>query len=432
MLARVKGFIEEHGLVPPGSTVLAGVSGGPDSMALLDVLAALRGAIGFDLACATVDHGLRPEARREATLVRHEARRRSVPFSLLEGRVRASGGGPEEAARDERLSLLAAEARRVGATRIALGHTIDDQAETVILRLARGTGLHGLAAMHPLRDGLYARPLLCVTRAGVIAHLDACGIPWVEDPTNLDVRFARNRVRRDILPALEACQAGAASRIAALADRAREASLLVNVVVRDALGRVARGDGVIDRRAFQDLDSVLRPLVMREAIRVTVGHTRRLGRRHTAAAVAVCVSGTGSASVDLPGGVRVVRAYDEVRVLPGRPGDQAGESVRVAGPGTHRWGPMEIEVLSTGTVPLPVDLRGRLPGDRLAGRSRSLKRLLIDCKVPRGLRPGVPLLARGQEILWAGGLFAAPGSGVRVEMRPAGRSGYLEWLEARR
>ncbi len=434
MIRRVAAFIEEHGLVPAGSTVLAGVSGGPDSMALLDVLSRLRGPLGFDLACATVDHGLRSGTRQEAALVEREASGRSVPWTLLEGDARSEGlrgGGPEEAARRVRFDLLDAHARAAGAARIALGHTLDDQAETVIMRLVRGTGLHGLGGMSPIRDGTYVRPLLGVPRRDVHLYLEARSIPWIEDPTNLDERIVRNRIRRQVLPVLEACQGDAVVRIGELADRAREASEAVDAVVGricDGIVHWRGGALVVDRAALLRVDPALRSFVLRAVLVAFKGDARRMGRRHLEAVLSICASGRGSASVDLPDGIRAERAYDEL-VIARQEGVPALPASRVDGPGLYRRGDLELAVTAMGRRDaFPMELRGRRPGDRLAGRSRPLKRLLIDRKVPRMLRDALPLLADGRDVIWAGGLYLSREAGIEVDMWPLGRSDYLEWL----
>jgi tRNA(Ile)-lysidine synthase len=432
MIREVAAFIEEHGLVPVGCTVLVAVSGGPDSMALLDLLARLRRPMGFDLACATVDHGLRRSARDEAALVAREAAARSVPWALLEGDAPLEarrGGGPEEAARRVRFALLDAHARGCGATRIALGHTLDDQAETVILRLVRGTGLHGLGGMSPVRDGRYVRPLLGVRRRRVRAYVRDRAIPWAEDPTNRDERFVRNRIRNRVMPVLEACQPGAAERIGALADDARDVRRALDDVVRGICERIVQKRGgarVVDREALMRLDPGLRSYVMRRVLVDLKGDARRLGRRHIEAVLSICASGRGSASVDLPEGIRAERAYGELVIL--RPGEPcAAAAIRVHGPGRYRRADVELDVRGAGGA-FPLDLRGRRPGDRLAGRTRRLGRLLIDRKVPRMLRDELPLLADGREVVWAGGLFLARAVHIEVDMRPCGRSDYLEWL----
>lgn len=442
MLERVASFIEEHALLARGEMVLAGVSGGADSMALLDVLSGLRERFGFDLACATVDHGLREGTEREARIVEREARSRGVGWTLLVGDARQvareRGGGLEQAARELRFDLLEGEAAACGASRIALGHTLDDQAETVLMRLARGTGLHGLGGMHPIRDGRYARPLLCVTRREVLCHLEAHGIAWAEDPTNTDPRFARNRIRSQVIPALEACEPGVAARIAHLADQAREASRAVDSVVDDLVAAMASmrgGSWVVDRIALQRLDPVLRSFLVRELLVRLKGDGRGLGRRHFSAILGICRSGHGTKMLNLPHGIRAVRAYDELILAAGEMGSQEEEDpVAVAGPGTYRRGSIEIGVSASGgtaALPFPLELRGRRPGDRLSGRSRSLKRLLIDRKVPRPLRTSFPLLAEGRDVIWAGGLYLARDAGIGVSMRAVAPSAYLEWFGKR-
>ncbi len=181
-------------------TLLIAVSGGADSSALLLLLARWRAerTNGPRLFAATVDHALRARSRAEAAAVKAMARRLGVPHRTLRWNGEKPATGIQEAARAERYRLMGQEARRVGAVHIVLAHTLDDQAETVLLRLAAGSGPAGLAGMRPteMRDGVtLCRPLLEVRKQRLVATLEQAGVGWSEDPSNADPRFARPRLR---------------------------------------------------------------------------------------------------------------------------------------------------------------------------------------------------------------------------------------------
>ena len=252
-------LIRDERLVARGERVLCACSGGPDSTALLHVLASLRGEIGHEVVAHAVDHGLRPpdEVAAELRLVEETAGALGVPFGVARVAV-APGGNVQARARAARLEALARAARAAGASAIATGHTADDRAETFLLRLLRGAGPAGLAVLPPRApvplpgtgDLRLVRPLLAARRADVLAHLARHGLRAAEDPSNRDPRFARVRVRRELLPLLEDLSPRVVEHLGALADaladdaEARPASTLgraQRVAVRRAerLGRPA-------------------------------------------------------------------------------------------------------------------------------------------------------------------------------------------------
>jgi tRNA(Ile)-lysidine synthase len=208
----------EH-VLRPGERVVVACSGGPDSSALVDALARLAAPRGLDLTVAHVDHGLRAGSAAEASVVARLAGERGLPFEALTVEV---GEGPslQDRARLARHAALARLAARLGATAIALGHTADDQAETVLMRALRGATPRSLAAMGA-RDGRLARPLLRVWRAQTVAYCAALGLAPLDDPANSDPRHLRSRVRHEVIPALESVFPGARRRLVALADRQR-------------------------------------------------------------------------------------------------------------------------------------------------------------------------------------------------------------------
>jgi tRNA(Ile)-lysidine synthase len=224
------------------------VSGGPDSTALLTLATRWRKARrrGPKLVAITVDHGLRPEARREAVAVKRFARSLGVEHGTLRWNGRKPSAGLQEKAREARYRLLADAARKAGARHVLTAHTLDDQAETVLIRLARGSGVSGLAAMSRIAplpgaaDLLLVRPLLEVPKARLVATLRKSRIPYADDPSNRNPKFTRVRLRTAIMPELER-EGLDAARLALLARRVRRVEAALEVVIDAAAAALAPG-----------------------------------------------------------------------------------------------------------------------------------------------------------------------------------------------
>jgi tRNA(Ile)-lysidine synthase len=229
--------VDRRGVIVPGEHVLIACSGGPDSTALLDAVARLAPPRGWQLSVAHVDHGIRPGSEAESEGVARLAADRGLPFRALRVTV-AAGASLQDRARTVRHGALREEAHRVGAGVIALGHTADDQAETVLMRALSGASPAGLLAMAERERGL-VRPLLRVWREATIAYCAALGLDPLDDPSNADPRFLRSRVRHEVIPAIEAVFPGARRRLVVLADRQRR---LLNSAPPSALP--SRGPGV--------------------------------------------------------------------------------------------------------------------------------------------------------------------------------------------
>lgn len=399
MLSTVLRTIAGHALFERGDRVIVAVSGGPDSMALLHVLWELRDRLGLTLEVAGVDHGLRPAAAEELALVRGRAEALGLPFVGLTVDVarHRRGTGLQDAARRARLGALAALAAECGARRVALGHQAADQAETILFRIVRGTGLAGLQGI-PYRRDPFVRPLLDLSRAEILRYLRRRSIPFVDDPSNADLRFARARIRHRHLPALAEENPRVAEALVALAAAARAAR-----PARDA--GPAQGAGL-----------VAEPVLSRRVAAV-VDRLRARG---------------GTAAVDIAGGRRVEVSYGAVRVgtrASVRPGATASAPVVIGGPGTYRWAASALEVkqrarrgargaggaaaeFDADLLEWPLMARVRKSGDRMRPRggrgSRKLSDLMIDARIARATRTALPVVtsARG-ELLFVPGLRPA-------------------------
>jgi tRNA(Ile)-lysidine synthase len=420
--ATVLAFVRARDLLPPGPLVVA-VSGGTDSVALLVLLGSLAPELGLDLHVAHYDHRLRPRsAAKDAAFVAELAQGRGATIRI--GRADAAPKSEDEA-RELRYAFLRRAARETGATLIATGHTRDDQAETVLLHAARGSGLAGLAGMRPRRDDL-VRPLLAIGRAETAAICADARIAPREDRSNRDVTYARNRIRNRVLPELERINPQVRAALARLADAAAESADADRDAAEQRLAAAVGPEGI----ALEKLDGRHRDEVLAIAWHRATG--RALTARHRAALAALATTRAGSAALDLPGG-RAVREYGVLRIETARDPEQAipPDARRLELGAPVEWAGWTIALTATappgGTLAVPAPdtdlvVRSRRPGDRLAGRLRiKVQDLFIDAKVPARSRATHPLVAQASgEVWWVVGLKHAEAD------VPDGR-----WIEAK-
>jgi tRNA(Ile)-lysidine synthase len=303
--------------LPPGSVVLVACSGGADSLALAAAAAFVSARLGLTAGLVTVDHRLQAgSADRAAEVVAWAHVAGFTPAELATVDVTGLPGGPEAAARTARYAALSAAATRHDATTVLLGHTRDDQAETVLLAMARGAGPRGLAGM-PVRKGVFVRPLLDVSRADTRKACAALGLTTWEDPHNTDPAFARSRVRADALPALIA-----ALGPAVVDNLARTASqLAADNATLDALAAAAlteaRTDDGLSVESLEGLTPALRSRVLHAWAKELGAAGGALSHHHVRALDALITEWHGQGPTTLPGGIAVAR--------------RAGYLVRVAG-----------------------------------------------------------------------------------------------------
>jgi len=308
-------------LLPDGCRLLVAVSGGSDSVALLHLVA--RYARGGRLAptVAHLDHGLRRGSRTDRRFVERLATELSLPC-LAERRevpdLRRRAESPEEAARRVRRAFLIEVAAKCRADHIATGHTLDDQAETVLMRLVRGAGATALTGMAPRGPGPFVKPLLHLERETLRAWLRSGNIPFREDPSNRDLRFDRNRVRKLALPMLrETLNPRAARHLVKAAGRFREDALLVDEMARGAYlawTRVEKsGTVALDAKALAEAPPPLANRVAGLALRRAGADARRIATRHIEALIDLARGGSGR-ELHLPGRIVARKARRWLRL----------------------------------------------------------------------------------------------------------------------
>ena len=395
MLNKLLEFIRRYGLISPGDRVICAVSGGADSVALLFAMYLLRERLDITLEAAHFNHRLRgEESDADEAFVKELCGRYDIPLHLGSGRILPGKKGLEAAAREARYAFL-----RSLPGKIATAHTADDNAETVLLHLVRGTGLKGLGGISPM-NGNVIRPMLTVTRREVEAFLSEYALPHREDSTNATDLFLRNRIRRNVMPLLLQENPSLAENLSDMALGLREDEDYLSQMAGETLPGVA---------ALREMHPALRARALERFLKEN--GVPEPEKRHIALLEQLVFSDKPSARVDLPGGITVARRYDTLEVL----GEAQPLSERVL------EGSLELPELGLRVVCAEADtivntpdtftvipagkivVRSRLPGDRirLSGGTKSLKKLFIDRKIPASERLRIPIIADEAGVLGA-------------------------------
>ena len=404
MLNKLTTFLRDRGMVSPGDRIIAAVSGGADSVALLFALYLLKDKLEIHLEAAHYNHNLRgEESHRDEKFVRDLCHRYDIPLHVGSGTVTAGEKGLEAAARDARYAFL-----RALPGKIATAHTADDNAETVLMHIVRGTGLKGLGGITPIH-GNVIRPMLTCTRADVEAFLEEWCLTCVEDSSNHGDAFLRNRLRHHVMPLLKEENPRLAENLSRMALRLREDEA--------CLSRQLDFETLPTVDDLKAMPPALRSRALEKFLKKS--GVKEPEERHISAAEALLYSEKPSARAAFPGGVTIARQYD--RLVVGREEDALEERVLTV-PGVTDVGPFRItctearEIInSTDTFTVcpdgPLVLRPRRSGDalRLSGGTKSLKKLFIDRKIPAGDRDRIPVLAD------EAGLLAVYGLGTHLD-----------------
>ena len=400
MLNKLGAMLRRYEMVQPGDPVYCALSGGVGSVALLWALYLMKEKLGIELHAAHFNHRLRgAESDRDQAFAEELCDRFDIPLTVGSASVKPGEKGLEAAARDARYGFF-----ETLPGKIATAHTADDNAETVLMHLVRGTGLKGLGGIAPVR-GKYIRPMLEVTREEVLGFLEEYHLGFVEDSSNETDAFLRNRLRHHVMPLLKAENPRLSENLSVMAQRLRqdEQALAEVFDFREGLS-VSALEGLAPARQSRVIGDFLRYCGVREPDGAHIDLVSRIARSHNP-----------SAAADLPGGIRICRRYDrlvmaEQAILTETPiavpGITEACGYRViaeeaeAGVSTKE----EFFLRVQGT---PV-LRPRREGDRirLPGGSKTLKKLFIDRKIPADCRPNVPVLTDDEGVLAVYGIGA--------------------------
>lgn len=423
---KVLKFIEEYSLLAPRSTVLVAFSGGPDSTALAETLYRLRPLLNVELILFHLNHGLRgEESERDAAFCLRWAQEHNLPIIVERSDVtsfhKSSGLSLEEAARTVRYNLLQECAKRYGASSVALGHTLDDQAETVLMNIIRGTGLSGLCGMK-VKDDLYVRPLLGVWRSEVQKFLEEEGISFVEDSSNFDPAFLRNRIRHKILPLLQEVNPRVLEALIRLSLNVQEVmqseeGIELSLTKENGTTGVSLDDLIL-------LPPEKRSWAIRKFLKEARGTLWDVTRSQVKDVLRLVEQRKGE--VTLPGKVRVFvrEGYLWAFSSPLPLVDMPHWSFSLDLPGTYAFSDLGIALEARFEPPScghrecwqttldfekcspPFVLRNFREGDRMVwkGDNRKLKEFFEEWGIPREWRRALPILCDANKILWVPGL----------------------------
>ena len=401
MLTDLLSQLRSYGMVQSGDTVYAAVSGGADSMALLWGLYLLREKLDIRLAAAHFNHHLRgEESNRDESFVRQFCDRWDIPLAVAEGQITPGKKGLEAAAREARYAFL-----RNLPGKIATAHTADDNAETLLMHLIRGTGLKGLGGISPV-NGSVIRPMLGITRQQVLAFLEDNHIPHVEDSSNAGDQFLRNRLRHDIMPLLLKENPRLAENLSATAQRLRQdEAALADLSHFEKLPTVTQLQGLSPALRSRMLETFLQQCGVREP-----------EANHIALAESLVFSPNPSARANFPGNVTLCRNYDRLELSAK---NEALQQIFLPEQGTVELADYALRITCAPAAEIintadtftvypegQLTLRSRQSGDhiRLPGGTKSLKKLFIDRKIPAATRQQIPILCDNRGILGVVGI----------------------------
>jgi tRNA(Ile)-lysidine synthase len=458
VLNKVTKYIEKNKLFAVGDTVIVAVSGGADSVALLDVLVNVK-ELDLRLIVAHVNHLLRgEESAADADFVRNLALHYRLPFELHNVDVHEISIREklslETAGRMVRYAWFDEVAAGFRANCIALAHHADDQAETVLMRLLRGSGTTGLAGIPHKSAGRYVRPLLGCTRKEIEKYLAARNISYRTDSTNNDMHFLRNRIRHEFLPYLETFNPSIKDRLASTAEILAADEILLEDICKKAFCRLATvttGDVTFALPALQAELRGLRYRVYRRAILIIKGNLAHITFRHLWNIDELLFSLKSNAEISLPGGLTVTKNYRDLSfALSGKDRHNEPYELLIEGPGTfllpggnalsvkvssspEDWKsvPVTRAYFDLGSAPFPWLVRTFKDGDRIVPfgmtGSKKVKDLFIDMKIPVRARRRIPLVFCNEKLIWVCGVRVAANARISADTETVASADIIEF-----
>ena len=420
MYQKVKAYVKKWHMLQKEDSVIAGISGGADSVCLLFMLLKLQKELGFALMAVHVNHGIRgAEAECDEAYVKRLCRQWNVRLKVYRENVPAyakeHGMTEEEAGRDIRRTCFCKVLKEWGGTKIALAHHENDNVETLLWNLCRGTGIRGLGGIAPVND-VWIRPLLCVKRREIESYLKKRGISYCTDTTNADRRYMRNRIRMDVIPYLEDCvNTESVSHMGKTMERMYELEQYILEEVgqyKESCTGWKNGRRIIRQTEYTKIPKALRDNVLHEILCETAGRRKDIEEVHVQMLRDLFTKQVGK-RIDLPYGVTAIRTYEGVRFEKNIPeASYAGDenelfSIRVFDrePGNVTF-PEKIYTkwFDYDIIKNTVKIRHRIAGDSIVinryGGRKKLKQYFTDQKVPQEDRDKIWIAADGDEVLW--------------------------------
>ena len=410
---KVRKFMEKHHMIGQGDFIAVGVSGGADSVCLLLLLCELKQEYDLELCAVHINHGIRREAFKDQEFVENLCRRRKVPWITfsedVKGTAEKQSMSLEEAGRMIRYRCFRKVLDMHGGGKIAVAHHQNDQAETMLYRMSRGTGIQGLKGMEAVRADVI-RPLLCLKKEEILAYLKEKDQDWMEDASNEDNTFARNKIRNQVIPALTKVNARAVEHIVSLSEEIEEWSRYLEEQLSEAWKACVKQEGkgrLIDTGRFLEEPEPIRRLLAKQAIEQAAGRKKDIEKVHIQSFCDLAFRETGK-SIDLPYGLIGRKTYGGLLVQEKQTRAETGTAGQLVLTETDRYEKMEekdfTKIIDYDKIDKDIQLRYRKSGDFFVfskdGKSKSLSRFFIDQKIPREERDRIPLAADGSRIIW--------------------------------
>ncbi len=438
--------IRKYKMLSPGERVLVGVSGGADSTALLLCLNRLAPELGISIAVAHLNHRIRGnEGDEDQDFVRRMSFDRKLPFvsDIIEVKKQAAETKEnlEQLARRARYGFLRKAATSLDAQKIAVGHTQNDQAETVLIRFLRGSGIQGLSAIHPVLGGMIVRPLLECTRSEIMDYLKEQGASCREDSTNKDLSHTRNRIRHELLPRLEEdFNPRLVRTLGRMAQLASETWLFMESEAQtafEAIHQKEKGGISLPVHNLSALHPALQKQILRFALKSWLGSLTGIASQQIDSLLSLCGMSRSGSQVLLPNGNIGVRQFDRIWIMKRQPFPIIEFSYTLPVPGQCLVPEIDAVVAATicktskellteksatrtfldpAALPGILTIRSKKPGDRYGSPSRrKVKKMLIDRKIPSALRPLLPMVVVGGDVIWIPGFRPARGYEAKTE-----------------